>query len=62
LGWKGEGIMDFLASGALQQWIMDVLTNNAKIIAGLIAIAKYFAVSTGDPGKNRILDLVKRGE
>ena len=52
--------MDFLASGALQQWIMDVLTNNAKIIAGLVAIAKYFAVSTGKQGENRILDLIKK--
>ena len=54
--------LSWLASGALQTWIMDVLANNAKIIAGIIAIAKYFAVSTGEPGKNRILDLVKRGE
>ena len=53
--------LSWLASGALQQWIMDVLTNNAKIIAGIIAIAKYFAVATGDPDKNRILDLIKKG-
>ena len=54
--------MEWLANGDFQKWVMDVLTNNAKIIAGLVAIAKYFAVSTGEPGKNRILDLVKRGE
>ena len=54
--------LSWLASGALQTWIMDVLTNNAKIIAGIIAIAKYFAVSTGEPDKNRIIDLVRRGE
>ena len=54
--------MEWLANGDFQKWVIDVLTNNAKIIAGLIAIAKYFAVATGEEGKNRILDLVKRGE
>ena len=54
--------MEWLANGDFQTWVMDVLTNNAKIIAGIIARLKYFAVATGDPDKNRILDLVKRGE
>ena len=52
--------MEWLANGDLQKWVMDVLTNNAKIIAGIIAIAKYFAVATGEEGKNRILDLIER--
>jgi len=54
--------MEWLANGDLQKWVMDVLTNNAKIIAGIIAILKYFAVSTGEPDKNRIIDLIKKGD
>jgi len=52
--------MDWIASGALQTWVMDVLINNAKLITGIVAILKYFAVSTGKPDKNRILDLLKK--
>ena len=52
----------WLSNGDFQKWVMDVLTNNAKIIAGVIAIAKYFAVATGDPNKNRIIDLIKKGD
>ena len=52
--------MEWLANGDFQKWVMDVLTNNAKIIAGIVAILKYFAVSTGKSGENRILDLLKK--
>ena len=54
--------MEWLANGDFQKWVMDVLTNNSKIVVGIIAIAKYFAVATGDPNKNRILDLLDRKE
>ncbi len=52
--------MDWLASGALQTWVMDVLTNNAKLIGLIYGILKYFAVTLGDKDKNRILDLIKK--
>lgn len=54
------GFMNWLASGGVQQWIEAFLVNNAKLIAGIVAIIKYFAVSTGEPDKNRILDLIKK--
>jgi hypothetical protein len=52
--------MDFISSGDLQNWVMAVIENNAKLIAGIYAVLKYFAVSTGEPGKNRIIDLIKK--
>ena len=51
-------MIEYLANGGLETLVEDILTNNAKLIAGIYAILKYFAVTTGAQGKNKILDLI----
>ncbi len=52
--------MEWLANGSFQTWCVDVVTNNAKILACIYGVLKYFAVTTGHADENKILDLFKK--